>query len=529
MHHRFSKCPAFSTTQPRIGLYPLPPEALRAQAARDGAQDAWNRSKEEAEAGVGVGSLAGCICVEGYHGSPPQGQPCRPCERGSWKSWSGDGACQACHANASSHGAATKPGDCFCEAGFQPHTLSSVSQPVLSAAQAKGDLRCEACSPGKHKAAAGDTACLPCPAGTYQPGAGAKACMACPERTFMPASGATACVHCPAPDQWSPSASTSVSSCMCPAGREGPPGACYCTDCLPGMFKAVLEGKQACAPCTPGSYSNASGSTTCSMCPKDTFQDLSGASTCKACPVLSQHRTKRTGASSSSECHCAPGYELPLAAKIGEACSACGIGMEKELVGSHRCNECKAGTYAATPATGSCTRCASGTYQPAAKQSSCLACPARFHGTVAGATALHDCVCGRGLRPRHLALQPAPTLALAPASSVVQVLSPQSDSVIRLANCSACPEGEHSHRQMPARSRARLHARTRTHPHISTRICTFEGSCARPTTHLHRPCILQNDQGHTRACHRMMNATPARSASTTSRLPPARAPSARSA
>jgi len=383
------------------------------------------------EAGTGVGSLAGCVCVEGYQGSPYEGNACRPCERGWWKSWSGKGACIPCPANATSLAAATAPDQCFCMAGFE----RAASTPAASAPAS--ELRCKACPPGKYQgeAAVSDGACTSCEAGTYQDEPGATACKSCQERSFMPASGATACAHCPAPEQWSPAASTSVAACMCPAGREGPPGACYCTHCLPGKYKGELDGQQTCIACAPGSFSNASGATACAACPHHTFHNEAGATACKLCPEPSHHQTKSTGSSSARDCLCAPGFELPLLARVGDTCAACAVGAEKPLIGSHPCSACLPGTYTSAPASASCQPCPSGTYQPAARQSACLACPASFHGSVPGASTLEGCVCGRGLRPRYLELPenatgPVPTLLLAPAASVVRVASAVSASLV---------------------------------------------------------------------------------------------------
>eukprot|EP00850_Spirogloea_muscicola_P001532 SM000005S17329 [mRNA] locus=s5:1431783:1436099:- [translate_table: standard] len=168
-------------------------------------------------------------------------------------------------------------------------------------------------------------------------------------------------------DAWIGDDPPECSPCQPGYGRgEGPNGLCgRCTRCPAGSSghsrdecrvcpagTAITNPADDCAPCRPGTFGTAPGSTYCTSCPAGTFLRTAGA----------------TGATSCLPC--APG-----------SFSAAGAGL---------CTPCSAGTFTANPRSTSCAACPPG-FTSAAGQTSCVPCPAGSTTTGANRTGCALC------------------------------------------------------------------------------------------------------------------------------------------
>lgn len=341
---------------------------------------------------AGAVSVESCLCVAGYHS--PNSDGCVVCGVGTYKSFVGNGSCDACPQHTTSVQGSDELTDCLCVAG---HTGPDGGG-------------CTACAPDTYKVTTGSAACIDCPTNTNSVGGsdavddclcspgyfGSYPCEACAVDTYKSQAGSEACTDCPS-DSSSPGTSTAIESCVCNAGYSGD-STIGCTACQAGTYKSTT-GSQACVPCTGETFSGP-GAVLCTSCPQDS-QIVDAATSIAAC-------------------QCNKGYAVD---GEGNSCVACEVGKYKALVGDAACSDCAQGSYqdltgASTcascptdstspststnvdacdcnagyfPQNGVCTACVSGTYKIAVEDKACTLCPENTYSGVSGATSSDTC------------------------------------------------------------------------------------------------------------------------------------------
>ena len=171
---------------------------------------------------------------------------------------------------------------------------------------------------------------------------------------YSAAQGALACAACPALTSTLANASVSAAQCLCVRGYY------------------YLAG--ACAPCSPGSYKNAtSNDPACILCPPNTYDTAVSAGdrttplVCRSVPPNAWSLAGSTGFA----CNAGYYYNVPLT--LQPACSACPAGTYAP-VSSTACTACaNAMSLAASPSIANCT-CNPGYYRANAS-TDCVPCP----------------------------------------------------------------------------------------------------------------------------------------------------------
>lgn len=128
-----------------------------------------------------------------------------------------------------------------------------------------------------------------------------------------------------------------------------------------------------CDPCSPGTFTNITGSTQCSICTVG-YVSREGAHNCTACgPGFSTE-----GQEGLSSCYpCTPGY------------------YSTDFASAH-CMMCDIGTYSGGKATG-CITCGQGTYNDKKGQGSCHVCGEGYYSAALGLTSKDQChICPAG-------------------------------------------------------------------------------------------------------------------------------------
>ena len=142
---------------------------------------------------------------------------------------------------------------------------------------------CLDCAKGKYAPVVGTTTCTNCEPGRYQNSIGQSNCINCNPGKYAGAYGWVECNNCPT-GQWQ--SSSGKSSCIkCAAGRyNGNTGSTDSSACI-ACSGAVCsgEGAAACAPATPGYYTNSAKH--CTACGGGQYQNQHGTTGCKNCPL----------------------------------------------------------------------------------------------------------------------------------------------------------------------------------------------------------------------------------------------------
>ena len=285
--------------------------------------------------------ISQCLCNAGY--SYAEGL-CQHCERGYYKSSSGNFACSKCEKGTYSH--KTAQSVCTSCPSDSTSPLSSISV-----------LQCT-CSPGY--SGADGSVCIPCDPGTFKSLNGTSSCISCDTGKFAALLGSTQCFECTS----------------CPPGQyakgcsELSDGTCHF--CRKGTYKSI-KGTCPCDSCPQFSESPlGSLSVDDCLCAPGFFAEASAASNvCTACPP---GRSTFFGSKSPFDCNCVPG----TAEDANGFCQPCAAGKYKDDLALTTCLECPAGKFGLASGSDTsdvCTECDSGTYQANSGSSSCTACP----------------------------------------------------------------------------------------------------------------------------------------------------------
>jgi len=247
---------------------------------------------------AGSTTIAACICNAGSNG--PNGGPCVQCLAGSYKSVTGNIACERCPPNSLSPVGSTAITACVCNTGWN---------------------------------GANGATCVQCQAGTYLSG--------------------TACLDCPA-NSISPVSSTAIADCVCKAGSSGRNGG-PCVPCQSNTYKSDT-GNSLCLECPANSFSVAIGATNifacacnagsiranggpCVLCLAVTFNALTGKSNCETCPPHSS--AVAVAGTTSNVFVCNAGSRGPN----GGPCLLCSVGTYNALAGKTECMACRENSF----------------------------------------------------------------------------------------------------------------------------------------------------------------------------------------
>jgi DNA-binding beta-propeller fold protein YncE len=261
---------------------------------------------------IGSTSIYDCKCQKGYTG--PDGEACRSCQPGTYKSTVGSASCFGCSNLSWSSNASPSIASCICNAGFV----------------ASDQGLCSACPAGTYQHV-NTSGCIPCSKGKYS--------------TALAAISESTCMACP-PHSSSPLATGSPTGCTCEAGFEGPDQG----------FLGVAN--ESCVACAPGTFKLDNSSSACALCAPGTFKENSGTGTCELCPANSS--SESAGSMSMSACSCNAGYF-----GIAPSCLACEAGYYKQTSGSSDCVSCPEGAHTSDIAavSGAACKCGAGCYR----------------------------------------------------------------------------------------------------------------------------------------------------------------------
>ncbi|KAJ1471146.1 hypothetical protein T484DRAFT_1640410 [Baffinella frigidus] len=141
-------------------------------------------------------------------------------------------------------------------------------------------------------------------------------------------------------------------------------------DCLPCEVVGYFIDGDECTPCIAGWYKPNTGPGSCTTCPTGTSSE--------------------PGSDEETDCKCKTGHR---AESDGVACSPCGAGTYKDVVGAFACKGCPLKTSSVSGSNGEqCTACEVGTYKSVTGSGECSTCP---DGTssIAGTTVVTGCTC----------------------------------------------------------------------------------------------------------------------------------------
>ena len=217
-----------------------------------------------------------CQCDPGYTGSS-----CSACTAGKYKAAPGPGGCTECPVNTESGPASDDVNDCECMTGTTAAGNGQACSECVTGTYKHftGAGACVGCGNGgttlsPRSDAQGD--CVP-DAGYTGPAGGSFS--ACATGTYKTAPGVSACTPCFA-HATSPSASTSLGACACvaPAYVDDPDAQPEC-DCAAGYYYE----SNACVPCDvnnfcPGGPTASAGQTTCESVLPDSVSEEGSSS-----------------------------------------------------------------------------------------------------------------------------------------------------------------------------------------------------------------------------------------------------------
>lgn len=317
-----------------------------------------------------------CLCKPGFK----TGDPCAPCEPGSYSDTSGASSCATCELNSyqdqsgqtsclpcaegyytEDTGATvclecncalgTMPSICgcgssLCSPGYAPN--NGMCMPCAVGSASLDGTTCVACPPGSFAANVGQITCDPCAIGSYADTIGSAVCTACPAGSYQSALGQASCISC------------GVGTYTDTTGNYA------CLNCPPGAYAAALGSTQ-CTSCAAGTYNNIAANYTCYSCPVGAYSDT-GADECTLCAVGTYNDT--VGSAVCTECDAGYYANAPGTTQ----CTPCAAGSFASNTGSFSCTSCFIGTYAANPGSAQCTACSAGSYTNQTGSAACLLC-----------------------------------------------------------------------------------------------------------------------------------------------------------
>ena len=407
----------------------------------------------------GSDALLDCRCQKGYTG--PDGQACFACNAGEYKDTLGNAACSDCPDFTQSPAGSDELTDCTCIDGYVgPDGAECGRECPPGFEPGPANLRCVGCTPGTYKPTEGDEECTACPAnsdhalynqtqqiacdcvqGYMLDGAAfyetpqRVQCDQCPDGTFgnfnyenqchdcyamvdgvcSPYTGADH-THCPGICQVSAGYQVTASGNnveICPLGTYNlGVSSLQCQACPAGSVNADVVGASnllACL-CLPGYY-RTDPYAACQPCAAGTYKDSmdehgdSGMGTCSACPAES---SSLPASDALTDCKCNAGFT----GADGGACTECGAGTYKTLVGSSECltcpdhssssakstakADCVCDAGSAGPDGGPCVLCAIGSFSDTAGVGACTPCGSDTTTQSTGSDARSDCLCATG-------------------------------------------------------------------------------------------------------------------------------------
>jgi len=310
----------------------------------------------------------------------------------------------------------------------------------------QGETSCDACLPGKYKAAtcvdclAGQftyeidqTSCSNCPTGFHAKDLSKikdekrkrhDGCTGCPrgkygtsEEAIDQAAGCTECIAGRFSELDAVSTahiSDSIFCSPCEAGKwndqKGRTKESECSNCNTGKYSTTIASslKSNCVDCSNGTYLEVVGADEeldCLTCPAGYVQETSGAAYCLPCtPGKHQHLK---GKEKCTDCEI--GRSTNINGNDQKECSLCPVGQKTSRTGSAECQNCGAGRYGDSckecqlgqhrtsslddPTT--CVKCSIGRYQSDTGQASCLPCTPGKHQHLEGKEKCTVCEIGK--------------------------------------------------------------------------------------------------------------------------------------
>jgi hypothetical protein len=275
------------------------------------------------ELGYGLVDSGGCdVCNPGFFKDELNTLPCSSCSSGTWSNtWRSASAddCNLCAPGRYNDDVAqTSPQDCV-ECAIGKYLADADDDAGPSHHDSSED--CLSCPEGHYGNAAGATQCHACAVGFYQDqiaAEGIESCQACAPGKLGTRSAATAetmCEACP-PGSFSSDSGVSGSCSVCPAGKfnkdSGSSSFSSCMSCEAGTFLSdagtdpmLHDGRDDCAPCPQGHYSNSTAASGCTECGAATYNEYEGADSheyCLPCPAGSIGMAKMVGLDSIDKC-----------------------------------------------------------------------------------------------------------------------------------------------------------------------------------------------------------------------------------
>eukprot|EP00960_Hanusia_phi_P018265 538163-Hanusia_phi.AAC.1 len=263
-----------------------------------------------------VGSLykPACECIPGYRATT--GKNCLACAMGTYKSVTGNYACELCPDNTWSDMASTSINDCLCLPSYTFYNGA-----------------CIQCDYGKYKSTIGQEACSNCPSNSISL-LGSKNisdcyclasytlvngnCQLCPANTYKSSNGNQACTSCPL-NSFSPIGSNSVINCICLENYIKLPNG-ECQLCPAGSYKydyytcrlcPSKEGAQNISACICNSGYYGYNGERCLPCPVGTYMleqsSVTSLQQCISCPADS---SSALASKSFDSCKCNQGFYI---------------------------------------------------------------------------------------------------------------------------------------------------------------------------------------------------------------------------
>jgi hypothetical protein len=197
---------------------------------------------------------------------------------------------------------------------------------------------CEPCQLG-YSSDLGSSSCFACSAGTYN-NAIQTSCTSCPQGKFQNVSGMSFCFDCPFNLGTASSGSSSsyfCQSCKIGYGIVADEG---CAACSPGRFSNSTG--SSCSNCTLGRVSRQLASSSCSICPAGKYSDFDGQLECQDCPKGKWSSVE--GQTNSNQClECPAGrFSSSTGLDNSDQCITCPSGRFNPKTGSPDSSDCKA-------------------------------------------------------------------------------------------------------------------------------------------------------------------------------------------
>jgi hypothetical protein len=217
------------------------------------------------------------------------------------------------------------------------------------------------------------------------------------------------CTNCNTNGLWCPSFGSSTCSCSQVSRGYYNLAANVCTglnyppSCSPGTFSNV-SGSSTCSQCPSGLFSSVNASTACKFCSIGKYAPVAGLSACVDCP--SGFTPSVNGSTSCDSCSwgyyndsnsltCLPCNVGLYSSAIGStACNSCDVGFYSDILGSSVCNACGTGFYSDLNGAKVCQHCNAGLFSGSSGSSVCNPCYVGFYSATNGSSACSQCNIG---------------------------------------------------------------------------------------------------------------------------------------